>query len=127
MSSDEERLRQQMASIGARYLTRTLGELTRIGELASQAQAGSATAMRELQRAAHKIHGSGAMFGFHEVSERARTVEQLADYLAGGDGPEHLRALDQDELRLRLAAAVAQLDQVTRMSARNLGIEANVD
>jgi HPt (histidine-containing phosphotransfer) domain-containing protein len=126
MSHEEERLRQQMASIGARYLTRTLGELTRIGELLAQVTGGSSTAPKELQHAAHKIHGSGAMFGFHELSERAREVEHIAGHLASGDGPEHLRALDHEELRRRLAASVAQLDETTRSTARNLGLDGNV-
>jgi HPt (histidine-containing phosphotransfer) domain-containing protein len=125
MSHDEERLRQQMASIGARYLTRTLGELTRISELLAQVESGSNTALKELQHAAHKIHGSGAMFGFHEVSERARAIEHITSHLASGEGPEHLRALDQDELRRRLAASVAQLDQTTRTTAQNMGLDAN--
>jgi chemotaxis protein histidine kinase CheA len=124
--NEEEKLRQQMASIGSRYLTRTLGELRRIADLHSQAEAGTPTAMKELEHAAHKIHGSGAMFGFHDVSDRARDVELIAGHLVDGSGPEDLRALDQVELRRRLATAVEQLDHVTRSTAQSQGINPDV-
>lgn len=123
--NDEERLRQQMAQIGVRYLTRTLGELRRIRELITEVESGSPTALKELERAAHKIHGSGAMFGFQEVSDRAREVEHLAGHLSDGDGPEHLHGLPPEELRRQLSASVAQLDQVTRATAQTMGIEAD--
>ena len=122
---DDDKLREQLASIGARYLKRTLGDLQRITELASDAQAGSPTALKDLEQAAHKIHGSGAMFGFHEVSDHAGTIEQIAGHLADGDGPVHLHALGAEELRGRLATAVQRLADVTRQAAANLGIEPN--
>lgn len=122
---DDDKLREQLASIGARYLTRTLAELKRINELASQAEGGSSTALKDLEHAAHKIHGSGAMFGFNELSDHAGTIEQIAGHLADGDGPEHLRAVSQDELHRRLATSVVQLSEVTRKTAVSLGIEPN--
>ena len=123
---DEEKLRAQMASLGTRYLTRTLGELRRIGELLAEVAAGSPTALKELERAAHKIHGSSGMFGFHELSDHAGTIEHIAGHLAGGDAPVHLRGLGEAELRQRLAASVAQLDRVTRAAAQSAGIDTNV-
>ena len=122
---DDDKLRDQLASIGVRYLTRTLGELNRINELASQIESGSSSALKDLEHAAHKIHGSGAMFGFQELSDHASTVEKIAGHLADGDGPEPLRALGRDELRRRLAASVIELGEVTRRTAAELGIEPN--
>lgn len=122
---DDEKLRQQMASIGTRYLTRTLGELRRIGELLSQVEAGSPSALKELEQATHKIHGSGAMFGFHALSDLAGTIEDITALLGGGEGPDHLRALGQDELRSKLSATVAQLDQAVRAAAQAQGIDTN--
>lgn len=123
---EEEKLREQLASLGTRYLMRTLGELARIGELSSQVEAGVATALKELQHAAHKIHGSSGMFGFQELSEHAGVIEHIAAHLHGGNGPEHLHGLGEEELRRRLAAAVEQLDRVTRATAQKFGIAANV-
>jgi HPt (histidine-containing phosphotransfer) domain-containing protein len=122
---DEEKLREQVASLGGRYLTRTLGELRGIGDLLAQVEAGSSTALKELERSAHKIHGSSGMFGFQALSEQAGEIEHIAGHLGGGSGSEHLHGLSEDELRRRLAAAVVQLDQVARATAQNFGLDPN--
>jgi HPt (histidine-containing phosphotransfer) domain-containing protein len=122
---DDERLREHIASLSARYLARTLGEMRRFGELLAEAETGSRAALKELQQAAHKIHGSSGMFGFRELSDEASTIEHIAVRLTGGDAPEHLHGLDDGELRRRLAASVAELDRVARATARTFGIDAN--
>jgi HPt (histidine-containing phosphotransfer) domain-containing protein len=119
---DEDKLRQQMAQIGGRYITRTLGELQRIRDLSALVQSGSSTELKELEHAAHKIHGSGAMFGFDHVSDRAGEIEHIAGYLARREGPDHLLGVSDDELRSRLGEIVNKLDEVTRAAARQLGI-----
>jgi HPt (histidine-containing phosphotransfer) domain-containing protein len=123
---DEDKLRQQMAQIGGRYITRTLGELQRIHELSALVQSGSTNELKELEHAAHKIHGSGAMFGFDQVSDRAGEIEHIAGFLARHEGPDHLLGVSDDELRGRLYELVNKLDEVTRAAARQLGIEPNV-
>lgn len=123
--SNEDRLRQQMAQIGGRYITRTLGEMQRIRDLSALAQSGSAADLKELERAAHKIHGSGAMFGFHLVSDRAGEIEDIAGYLARHEGPAQLIGVSDGELLDRLGHIVNELDAVTRAAAREAGITAN--
>jgi HPt (histidine-containing phosphotransfer) domain-containing protein len=120
--SEQQRLREQLAHIGARYLTRTLGELRQIDELAAKADAGCAEALKELKRMAHKIHGSAAMFGFGEVSTHAREVEQIAAEL-GGKISEGSQDIDEAALRQRLKRSVGELGQVTRAAAKASGIE----
>jgi HPt (histidine-containing phosphotransfer) domain-containing protein len=122
---DEDKLRQQMAQIGGRYILRTMGELQRIRDLSALVQSGSTTDLKELEHAAHKIHGSGAMFGFDQVSDRAGEIEHIAGYLARHDGPDDLLGASDDELRTRLGDTVKKLDEVTRAAARELGIAAN--
>ena len=39
------------------------------------------TVLPELARMAHKIHGSGAMFGFPAISESAAEIEHLSEHL----------------------------------------------
>jgi HPt (histidine-containing phosphotransfer) domain-containing protein len=124
---DEDKLRQQMAQIGGRYITRTLGELERIRDLAALVGSGSTSDLNELERAAHKIHGSGAMFGFDQVSDRAGEIEHIAGYLARHDGPDHLLGVSDDDLRGRLGDIVDQLEEVTRAAAQSLGIASNAD
>jgi HPt (histidine-containing phosphotransfer) domain-containing protein len=123
--SDENRLQQQMAQIGVRYLGRTLGELQRMHELLHSALNGSPAMLKDLEHLAHKIHGSGAMFGFDALSDTAGEVEHIAGVLGKGEGPEHYKALSESELQERLRAAVAKLDAATRKAATARGV--NVD
>jgi HPt (histidine-containing phosphotransfer) domain-containing protein len=113
--SDDERMQQQIAEIGSRYLHRTLGELPQLRALMERLTAEpaqSAATLREIERMAHKIYGSGAMFGFDMVSGRAREVELLA-----GE-----RASDA-ELIDRLRERIGALEDEVRASARMRGIQ----
>ena len=75
---DRERLTQQMAEIGTRYLRRTIGEMDRLQELCGTLPQGGAEALKEIEHLAHKMHGTGAMFGFDDISDAAGQLEQLA-------------------------------------------------
>jgi HPt (histidine-containing phosphotransfer) domain-containing protein len=75
---DDEKLRQQIADIAVRYIKRTQGELGLLREALAAIRAGDADAPKQLERLAHKIHGSGAMFGFDAISEHAHEIEKLA-------------------------------------------------
>jgi HPt (histidine-containing phosphotransfer) domain-containing protein len=113
--SDDERMQQQIAEIGLRYLHRTLSELPQLRELIDRLMAEPAqpaAALREIERMAHKIYGSGAMFGFDLVSGRAREVELLA-----GE-----RANDAESIA-RLRERIAALENEVRASARMRGIQ----
>jgi len=123
--SDEDRLRKKMAEIGLRYISRTLNELEHIRDLSALAQSGSTIELKELERAAHKIHGSGGMFGFDQVSDRAGEIEDIAGYLARHEGPAQLIGVSDGELLDRLGHIVNELDAVTRAAAREAGIAAN--
>ena len=122
--SEQDALQEKMAQIGARYLARTLGELPQVRALAAEVAAGSPTALKELGRAAHRIHGSGAMFGFAEVSKRARDVEYIAAHLSG-EGLDHLCGLSEAAVREKLSSAVVELELATRAAAQAAGIESN--
>ena len=123
--SDEERLRQQMASIGVRYLGRTLGELQRMRELLQAALNGTPALFKDLEHLAHKIHGSGAMFGFDALSDRAGEIEHIAGFLAKGEGPDEYKSMSESDLHQRLREGVAQLTESTHKAARERGIDIN--
>lgn len=123
--SDENKLKQQLDSIGARYIARTLGEMTRLKEISQQALNGSPAAFKDVEHLAHKIHGSGAMFGFDRLSECAGEVEHLAGFLAKGEGPEEYKTLGADVLREKLRDGVARLDELARAAAEERGIALN--
>lgn len=108
----DETLQQQIAGIGARYLKRTVGEVVQLRESLARACDGEPGAMKELAQLAHKIHGSGAMFGFESLSERAHEIERLA---ASGQADA--------ETSQRLQARIAAFEEELRIQARSQGIE----
>lgn len=112
MSNEENRLQQQIADIGTRYLRRTLGELAQLHTHLEQARSGAADAVKEIERMAHKIHGSGAMFGFDAVSERADLLERVA---AEGRG--------DSEFLQRLESGIAALEAQVKQDAQTRGIQ----
>jgi HPt (histidine-containing phosphotransfer) domain-containing protein len=75
---ERDELQQKIADIAGRYIQRTAGELAGLRELIGKARAGSAAALKDIEHLAHKIYGSGAMFGFEAVSEQARALELAA-------------------------------------------------
>jgi HPt (histidine-containing phosphotransfer) domain-containing protein len=106
---EDDELQQQIASIGTRYLQRTLTELPRLYELCAQPDGG---ALAEIERLAHKIYGSGAMFGFEQISERAREVELLA-----------ARRAAEPATMSELRAGIAALERQVRETARERGVQ----
>jgi hypothetical protein len=123
--NEQERLKQQMAQIGSRYIGRTFGELQRMQELLQEALGGSPAMMKDLEHLAHKIHGSGAMFGFDRVSDQAGEIEHIAGFLHRGQGPEHYQRLSEAELHTRLRECVLKLHEVTRVAAMERGVDVN--
>jgi HPt (histidine-containing phosphotransfer) domain-containing protein len=123
--NEQEKLKQQMAQIGSRYIGRTFGELQRMQELLQQALGGSPAMMKDLEHLAHKIHGSGAMFGFDRVSDQAGEIEHIAGFLQRGQGPEHYQRLSEQELHARLREGVVKLYEITRLAAIERGIDVN--
>jgi HPt (histidine-containing phosphotransfer) domain-containing protein len=124
--SDTDELKQKLNSIGDRYIARTLGEMDRLNEMSQQALSGSSASFKDVERLAHKIHGSGAMFGFDRLSECAGEVEHIAGFLMNGEGPDEYRTLSAETLREKLRDAVARLDEFARAAAQERGIAVNV-
>jgi chemotaxis protein histidine kinase CheA len=77
MSIDTD-MRRKMAEIGARYIARTLTELGDLERMVSQLPAGGNATLRQIEVLAHRIRGSGAVFGFAKLSDAAGVMEMLA-------------------------------------------------
>jgi HPt (histidine-containing phosphotransfer) domain-containing protein len=75
---DRDELQQKISDIGGRYIQRTAGELAGLRELIEQVRAGNMAVVKDIEHLAHKIYGSGSMFGFEAVSEQARELELAA-------------------------------------------------
>jgi HPt (histidine-containing phosphotransfer) domain-containing protein len=108
---ERDKLQQQMSEIGDRYLRRTVGELARLQELLQKQREGVAEATQEIAHMAHKMHGSGAMFGFDAISDRARELELLA-----GSPPE-------SDYQQKLQTLISALDAQVRETARQRGVQ----
>ena len=101
----------KLAEIGSRYVKRTLGEMTELRRLLDAAVSGDAAAFHQIGRLAHRIHGSGAMFGFNALSDVAGRLERTVDAVADQDFAMSLESVraDVDELEQQVrAAAVAR-------------------
>lgn len=109
---EHDTLQQKMMELGNRYLQRTLGEVTRLRDLVEAARGGQGSAVKDIEQLAHKIYGSGSMFGFDAVSEHARMLELLAGENAGG--PAFIE---------RLESYAASLEERVRSAARLRGMQ----
>jgi HPt (histidine-containing phosphotransfer) domain-containing protein len=104
---EQDKLQEQIADIGVRFLKRTIEEVSQLRECLESVRGGSLDALKHLERLAHKINGSAAMFGFDELSERASEIERLA-----GAGRDDSASLDRIEHSLR--ALEAQVEKTAR-------------
>ncbi len=104
-------LARRMAALGQRYLQRTVGELDELQTLVQEVVAGDVATLRNIEILAHRIRGSGAMFGFELVSDVAGEIEFLAVDAKLGLHP------DRPALRARFAAQLRVLAFTLRAAA----------
>jgi len=112
MSDDtaRQKLNARLAELAVRYLRRTADETVEIRAAAQRFQGGESGALHEIERAAHRIRGSGGMFGFDAVSDAASRLELSA---AGGtDTASQLLSL-VDELDVQVKAAAQARGQTS--------------
>ena len=102
-SSGEAELREQVKALGEKFLLRTADQITLLRAHVASLRSGDEDALVGMQELAHKIHGSGAMFGFAALSDRAGEIERLiaAEPRATPATPDRLAVLVEE-----LAAAL---------------------
>ncbi len=61
------------------FLARARHEVLCLGDLLERARAGDLTVLKEIERIAHSIHGTAAMFGFPTVSGAGGAIERLVE------------------------------------------------
>ncbi|MBC7984427.1 MAG: Hpt domain-containing protein [Candidatus Obscuribacterales bacterium] len=104
-------LRRRLIELGSRYLQRTAGEAEELRNWISRWEAGESHALKEIEIIAHRMRGSGAMFGFSDVSETAGAVETwVVSYVERGGvvNPEALAILRQLIAAVQNAVNTAQ-------------------
>ena len=77
MNNDTD-MRRKMAEIGVRYLARTITEIVDLQRMVTQLASGGNATLKEIEVLAHRIRGSGAVFGFAKLSDAAGVIEMLA-------------------------------------------------
>jgi HPt (histidine-containing phosphotransfer) domain-containing protein len=90
-----ERLTSKLAELGQRYLHRTSEEVMAMRVAAEQFANGHRAVLYDIERAAHRIRGSGGMFGFDAISAAASAIEvAVADPVTGAQLIELIDCLD---------------------------------
>ncbi len=108
----EEQLREHVKALAAKFLQRTASQLAELAEAIERLCArGDPAALRTVQDLSHKIHGSGAMFGFDRISDLAGDLQELSVRLDSVPGPAERATLEAlgAEMRPVLDALVAAL------------------
>jgi HPt (histidine-containing phosphotransfer) domain-containing protein len=78
-------LQAQLSALSVQFLERTRGQVGHLDLLVERIGGGELPALLELRAVSHKIHGSGAMFGFPGISEPAGEIERATDQLLARD------------------------------------------
>jgi two-component system OmpR family response regulator len=105
----------QIDSLTEGFLERTRGDAVRLTGMSARVRAGDRSTINEVERIAHSIHGSAAMFGFPRLSAAGGAIEDgaakvMADHCASPSGvhPALRQLLRSIE---RLASEVAAVGQ----------------
>ena len=78
-ANDKTAMQERLQQLGAQFLLRTRGEIASLKESLQRVRAGDTAALLDLERLAHKIHGTGATLGFDGVSAHAEAIERFAE------------------------------------------------
>jgi chemotaxis protein histidine kinase CheA len=113
MSIDTD-MRRKMAEIGARYIARTLTELGDLERMVRQLPTGGNATLKDIEVLAHRIRGSGAVFGFAKLSDAAGVIEMLAVESAADAARDELR---DAQLAEQFAALLQRLISETHAAA----------
>jgi chemotaxis protein histidine kinase CheA len=108
MSTGPEGLRARMAQIAGRYLDRVIKEIVQLRTLVDNAAGGNLEVVREIEALTHRMHGSGAMLQFDEISRLAGELERMsAGFVASGnvDQPRMVETLGRLQAAIDKAVA----------------------
>jgi chemotaxis protein histidine kinase CheA len=76
-----ELARQRIALLVPKFVQRARGEIQMVERLVQRVSRGDSTVFVELRQLVHGIAGTGALYGFSELSARAWKMERLVDEL----------------------------------------------
>lgn len=111
MTPTPEELQNKLAQLAGRYLDRVDKEIEQLRVMVDAAAGGDLNAVREIETLAHRMHGSGAMLQFHEISGHAGTLERMAaEFVSTGkiDSARMVPVLGQLQAAIDAARATRQ-------------------
>jgi hypothetical protein len=111
MTTTPEELQNKIAQIAGRYLERVTREVEELRVLVNNAASGELGVVRDIEALTHRMHGSGAMLHFDEISSHAGELERMsADFLRAGkvDQPRMIPILQQLQDAIDKACALRQ-------------------
>jgi chemotaxis protein histidine kinase CheA len=97
-----------MVQIAGRYLDRVTRELVQLRTMVDNAASGNLDLVREIEALTHRMHGSGAMLHFDEISGHAGDLERIAaGFLASGnvDQPRMVAVLEKLQTAIETACS----------------------
>lgn len=103
-----DELRAKMVQIAGRYLDRVTRELVQLRAMIDNAAGGNLDVVREIEALTHRMHGSGAMLHFDEISGHAGELERMAaGFVAHGnvDQPRMVAVLGKLQAAVEKACA----------------------
>jgi two-component system OmpR family response regulator len=101
--------RSEVDSLTASFLRRAQADVLNIARLIGIAHEGDRSAFEEIERVAHSLHGTGAMFGFPNVSASGEAIARMAEGLKPGAATR--AAAGEPTLLLQLLKVSKQLAQ----------------
>lgn len=108
MSTGPDELRAKMAQIAGRYLERVIKEIVQLRTLVDDAASGNLEVVREIEAVTHRMHGSGAMLQFDEISGLAGELERMAAGFVASGNVDHPRMAETlGKLQAAIDKAVA--------------------
>jgi hypothetical protein len=111
MTTTPEELQNKIAQIAARYLDRVTRELGDLQTMIGNAAGGDMQVVRDIEALTHRMHGSGAMLHFDEISGHAGELEKMAASFIGNgqiDQPRMVAALQLLRDAVEKACAIRQ-------------------
>lgn len=82
IGAPQPQVQDQIESLTEGFLERTRGDSGRLTEMSARVCAGDRSIVKEVERIAHSIHGSAAMFGFPRLSAAGGAIEDIAARVA---------------------------------------------
>src|SRR5690349_21573536 len=105
MNMTPDELQAKVKVIAGRYLDRVSREIEQLKTLVDNAASGDLTVVKEIEALTHRMHGSGAMLHFDEISGLAGELERMSAQFGDSGQVDQPRMLPVVE---RLQAAIAK-------------------